>query len=251
MSKKATRILIASTLADFIAPLLAERYETVVVAHDAVELDARRAGALRFDVVISDLLWNDFALEWEYDGLDALAQLEKPVPAPAVIVAAQGHSFERDHLQEAVRNPLVAGFVLKGGGLRPLFEAIDEVAVGGRYWHSGLPDELRAPTLTTDGFLTRSDLGAHVAGAIAAGLARDWTHMHEVVPYEKNTIEGVTKVFAAGLYEMGEVGAHHEVNQAVIFRWCGEHARYIVGWCRRHGMGQYRRVTHLPARPDG
>jgi len=23
----------------------------------------------------------------------------------------------------------------------------------------------------------------------------------------------------------------------VVYRWCGEHARYILSWCRRNGYG--------------
>jgi hypothetical protein len=30
----------------------------------------------------------------------------------------------------------------------------------------------------------------------------------------------------------------------VVYRWCGEHARYILSWCRRHGYGDIAtRVT--------
>jgi len=56
-----------------------------------------------------------------------------------VIFAAQGHGLERDHLDEAVEQPEVAGIYRKAMGPGPLIEAIDIAVKGGSLTTPGFP----------------------------------------------------------------------------------------------------------------
>lgn len=235
------RVLVASALGGVVEPLLAEHFGNVTVAKSADELESVLLGRLRYDVAVVDLVWHSYALEWEYDGLDAISRLQSSGRSAPVVVAAQGYGLERDHLEEAYRHPLVRGAVLKAAGVHELVGAIERVATGGLFWSRSLPEDIRGRYPTVGGFLEGHPLAAHVAGAIASLRAGDWDEVTGLVPYKYSSVATAPRLFGDALCAWGEVEDPARVNQAIIFRWCGEHGRYIVSWCRRHGLVKYTR----------
>jgi len=240
------RVLVASALAEIVEPILAQHFVHVDVVRNEADLDqlvrAHQAGAEPFDVAVVDLLWSTFDSQWTFDGLDVLSELERSGLASKVVLALQGHDAERDHLDEAYGHRLVRGAMVKGNGLKVLIESIHGVHDGERVVHPDLPAGLDDPTrLTVDRWLREHDLVAEVAGAVASQQANDWQEVAEVTSFAYATVRGCGFVFGEALAEFGAVAPGEEVNQAVIFRWCGEHARYIVSWCRRNGYPQFTR----------
>ena len=75
------------------------------IAEDRAAVQHAVSDRLRFDVVVTDLTWNDYVIEYEFDGLDVLDILRRTRRQTSVIFAAQGHGIERDHLDEAVEQP--------------------------------------------------------------------------------------------------------------------------------------------------
>jgi CheY-like chemotaxis protein len=120
------RILVAAALAKIIEPLVRQSFGDALVriAEDQGAVEEAVGGRLRFDVVVADLTWNDYAVEYSFDGLDVLNALRRTGRQTPVIFAAQGHGLERDHLDEAVEQPEVVGIYRKATGPRPLMEAI-------------------------------------------------------------------------------------------------------------------------------
>src|SRR6266487_1758871 len=103
---------------------------TVRIAEDRAAVERAFSGRLRYDVVVIDLTWMDYAVEYSFDGLDVLDMLRRTRRQTPVIFAAQGHGPERDHLDEAIEQPEVVGVYRKATGPQPLVEAID-IAVRG------------------------------------------------------------------------------------------------------------------------
>src|ERR1700719_2402165 len=126
------RILVAAALAKIIEPLVRQSFSDALVriAEDQGAVEEAVNAPLRFDVVVADLTWNDYTVEYSFDGLDVLDALRSARRPTPVIFAAQGHGLERDHLDEAVEQPEVVGIYRKAMGPGPLIEAI-EIAVKG------------------------------------------------------------------------------------------------------------------------
>ena len=103
------RILIAAALGKIIEPILRQSLTgaTIRIAEDKAAVERAIGDRLRFDVVITDLTWMDYAVEYSFDGLDVLNALRQAGRQTPVIFAAQGHGRERDHLDEAVEQPEV------------------------------------------------------------------------------------------------------------------------------------------------
>src|SRR6266576_2495305 len=127
------RVLVAAALGKIIEPLLRQALPgaTLRIAEDPAAVKRAAGERLRFDVVVADLTWNDYAVEYFFDGLDVLNALRRTGRQTPVIFAAQGHGLERDHLDEAVEQPEVVGIYRKATGPQPLMEAIDIAASGG------------------------------------------------------------------------------------------------------------------------
>ncbi|MDP1803725.1 MAG: hypothetical protein Q8K72_01025 [Acidimicrobiales bacterium] len=119
-------------------------------------------------------------------------------------------------------------------------EGIEAVSSGGRYWDAEL-HRVGRTQLTVSSFFRGSELASHVAGAIASGRAHDWADVANLTGYSLHSVQKASELFGDALYQMGEVDDATRVRQATIFRWCGEHSRYILSWCRRNGLGMYRR----------
>lgn len=244
-----------AALGSVIRPALEDQFGGVTIVQSRDELAEVLPQRLRFDVAVVDLMWNSFDLEWSFDGLDVVKALRESRREAPVLLALQGNSFELDHLHEASRDPLVLGGLLKGEGLQTLSAGIEAVAEGRRFWSKSLPTKVRSPDYSVHRFFSRRLLAAHVAGAIASRRAHSWVEMQDVIPHfrgsSQSSVEKLTAAFGEALWKLGEVSDPQDVKQAVIFRWCGEHARYIIGWCRRHGLKGYdRNPNAVPARPS-
>ena len=114
------------------------------IAEDEAAVQHAINDRLRFDVVVADLTWNDYAVEYSFDGLDVLNALRHAGRQTPVIFAAQGHGLERDHLDEAVEQPEVVGIYRKAAGPGLLIEAIDITVSGGSLAASRFRRELVA-----------------------------------------------------------------------------------------------------------
>ena len=127
------RVLVAAALGKIIEPILRQSLTdaTVRIAENRGAVERAIGDRLRFDVVVIDLTWNDYAVEYSFDGLDVLNLLRSTRRQTPVIFAAQGHGVERDHLDEAVEQPEVVGIYRKATGPQPLIEAVDIAVRGG------------------------------------------------------------------------------------------------------------------------
>src|SRR5215467_10106021 len=128
------RVLVAAALGKIIAPFLQQSMSdaTIRIAEDKAAVERAVSDRLRFDVVVTDLTWNDYTIEYAFDGLDVLAILRSTRRHSPVILAAQGNAIERDHLDEGVEQPEVVGIYPKAAGASQLLiEAIGTAVRGG------------------------------------------------------------------------------------------------------------------------
>jgi hypothetical protein len=234
------RILVAAALALIIEPLLTQEFcdATIELADCRTAVEHAITDRVRFDVVISDLTWYDQAVEFSFDGLDVLDILRKARRPAPVVFAAQGHLIERDHLDEAVEQDEIAGIYRKMTGPGPLFEAVRIAAAGRRLPVSQFPpgdspaDVPRIHTYFSSG---RGLTAASMAGAIASGRAVNHETLAEAAHVSRNTARRLVDYLGPLIKGRGEHSGDRMMTPEVVYRWCGEHARYILSWCRRHG----------------
>lgn len=232
------RVLVASPLGRVIATPLKHAVEgiTVVIADDEAGFVRSVTGKVRFDVVIADLIWNRPDVEWTFDGLDVIDVLRDADRMAPVLLATQGHSMERDHLDEARLRNEVRGIVKKSDGLESIVAALHAAAVGTR------TDVDPTPTghhpLFAQFVGQRGTTAARLAGAIASGNASDSASLARAAHVSPNTANKVTSHYLGPIImRRQEHDPNLQLTQASVYRWCGLHARYIVSWCRRHGHG--------------
>ncbi|MCW2515943.1 MAG: response regulator [Mycobacterium sp.] len=232
------RILVASPLGRAVVPQLVgvfpDAMVRVAVNRDAVHREV--AQRVRFDVVVADLVWNSPDLEFNFDGLDVVDVLgETDRPAP-VIIAAQGHSGERDLLEEARLRPEIFSVFQKAGANDELPSLIRDAAIGKRHTRSAAVT--RATPLYELFRGRRGETAARMAGAIAAGRASDAASLATAAGIALNTASKVTTHYLGPIIqERGEHDPRLPMTLSAVYRWCGLHSRYIVSWCRRHGHG--------------
>ncbi len=235
MDGSGVRVLIASQLGGLVAPAFREAFGPglVTVAVDEAAVRSAIADHLRYDVVLTDLTWQHVDLEFAFDGLDVLdivQRLGRPAP---VLFALQGHNAERDHLDEAVAREGVAGTVPKSGGIPAMATVLREVAAG-RQLAMAPPAE---PTLHR-WFMggRRGETAARMAGAIAAGRAANHDTLAAAAKCSRNTAVKVAEKYLGPLIrERGEHTDELPLTTQTVYRWCGQHARYLISWCRRNG----------------
>jgi DNA-binding NarL/FixJ family response regulator len=232
------RLLIASQLGDIVAPAFREIFGPglVTVAVDEAAVRSAIADNLRYDVVLTDLTWQRVELEFAFDGLDVLdivQRLGRPAP---VLFALQGHNAERDHLDEAVARDGVAGTIAKAGGVPAMASALREVAAG-RF----LPMERPVKPTIHRWFMAgrRGETAARMAGAIAAGRAANHDTLAAAAKCSRNTAVKVAEKYLGPLIrERGEHAEDLPLTTRTVYRRCGEHARYLISWCRRNGHAE-------------
>lgn len=230
------RILIASPLGRVVAAPLEASFPdvTVAVATTESEFDRAITGRVRYDVVVADLIWNQPQAEWTFDGLDAIDHLRRADRLAPVILATQGHSMERDHLDEAMLRDEVWGVFAKSAGLHPFMDSIRSVALGNRL--AATPPPRDTEPLYTHLQGRRGSTAGRLAGAIAAGRASDNASLAVAARVSPSTANKVTSHYLGPiLIARGEHDEQLPLTQGSVYRWCGLHARYLVSWCRRHG----------------
>ncbi|MGY2009482.1 MSMEG_1198 family transcriptional regulator [Nocardia gipuzkoensis] len=231
------RLLVASPLGQIIAPTLSQAFpaSNVCVAGDGDAVRGEVVGRFRFDVVLCDLIWNHAESEYRFDGLDVIDLLRDSNRHTAVLLAAQGHSMERDHLDEARdRSGEIAEFYDKSSGVPALLEAVRRAATGGSTPLS--PPREGPPSLCTLFGDPHGRTAARLAGAIAAGSAWDYPSLARVAKVGGHTANKATNAYIGPIIrERGELPDDTPLTQGAVFRWCGEHAHYLISWCRRNG----------------
>lgn len=237
MDDRSVRILVASTLGKIIEPRLGQVFTpgSVTVAVNEQQVRTAVAENLRFDVVLADLSWNDVELEFSFDGLDVLDLVNGLGRQAPVVFAAQGHGIEQDYLDEAVVRDGVAGIIRKAGGLDELVRALRQAATGRALPAIGAPPSRVSIHRYFCGG-QRGETAARMAGAIAARQASNYDTLAAVAKCSKNTaIKIADKYLGPLISERGEHPENVPLTTQSVYRWCGEHSRYLVSWCRRYG----------------
>lgn len=244
------RLLIAAALARIIEPYLRQTLgqdATVRIAEDQAAVQHEISDRLRFDVVVADLTWNDYAVEYSFDGLDVLDILRNSKRHAPVIFAAQGHGIERDHLDEAIEQPEVVGVYRKATGPQPLVEAVGIAVRGGslaeRFPAGASPPDI--PRIHTYFGKGKGMTAARLAGAIASGRAVNHESLASSAHVGYDTAAKIVDYLGPLIRDRHEHSPELKMTPEVVYRWCGEHARYILSWCRRNG--QHDIATRLEA----
>lgn len=238
MDETDVRVLVVAALGKVIEPQLGDAFTAsrVRVAVNPRELRSALAEGVRYDVVLADLTWNDTELEYCFDGLDVLEIVLRSVRAAPVLLAAQGHGIERDHLDEAADRSGVAGTVRKADGVPSLVAACRRVAAGGTL--PTVPSAIRPTLHEYFSASQRGETAARMAGAIAARRASNYDTLAAAAHCSRNTaIKLVDKYLGPLIVQRGEQPRDLPLTVQAVYRWCGEHSRYLVSWCRRHGHG--------------
>lgn len=230
------RILIVSPLAGIIVPQLHASFadSQVATVESPDELLAAFAGRPRFDVAVVDVTWNDPRYEWDFDGLDVMAALRRERRRTPVVMAAQGHSFETEHLREALDptlHPDVMASVKKSDGLPALRHAIEAAAAGIRLEAGGPPPR---PALHHYFAKGRGRTAARLAAAVASGRANRYESLATVAHVAHETAAKLVGYLQPIITARGELPVNEPLTQAAVYRWCGEHARYLLSWQRRN-----------------
>jgi CheY-like chemotaxis protein len=243
------RILVAAALAKIIEPLVRQSFTDALVriAEDQGAVEEAVNGRLRFDVVVADLTWNDYAVEYSFDGLDVLNALRRTGRQTPVIFAAQGHGLERDHLDEAVEQPEVVGIYRKATGPRPLMEAINIAVSGGTLQAAQFPPDgspADIPRIHSYFGKGKGATAARLAGAIASGRAVNHETLASTAHVGYDTAAKLVDYLGPLIKDRREHSPELKMTPEVVYRWSGEHARYILSWCRRNGYADIAtRVT--------
>ena len=243
------RILVAAALGKIIEPLLRQSLidAKVTIAEDKAAVEHAINDRLRYDVVVADLTWNNYVIEYSFDGLDVLNALRHAGRQTPVIFAAQGHGLERDHLDEAVEQPEVVGIYRKATGPKPLIEAIDITVTGGSLTASQFPTGASPPDIPRIHAYFKKGKGAtaaRLAGAIASGRAVNHETLASAAHVGYDTAAKIVDYLGPLIKDRREHSHELKMTPEVVYRWCGEHARYILSWCRRNGYNDIAaRVT--------
>src|SRR5215467_6463929 len=251
------RVLVAAALGKIIAPFLQQSMSdaTIRIAEDKAAVERAVSDRLRFDVVVADLTWNDYAIEYAFDGLDVLNILRSARRHTPVIFAAQGHGIERDHLDEAIEQPEVVGIYRKATGPQPLVEAIDIAIRGGSLTTARFPtgaSPLDIPRIHSYFGRGRGATAARLAGAIASGRAVNHETLASTAHVGYDTAAKIVDYLGPLIKERREHSPELKMTPEIVYRWCGEHAPYILSWCRRNGYGDIAtRMTAAPADDRG
>jgi len=243
------RILVAAALGKIIEPILRQSLtdSTVRIAEDKAAVQRAISDRLRFDVVVSDLTWMDYAVEYSFDGLDVLNSLRRAGRQTPVIFAAQGQGRERDYLDEAVEQPEVVGIYRKATGPGPLIEAIGIAVSGGTLDVSRFPPGNSPPDIMPIHAYFKKGKGvtaARLAGAIASGRAVNHETLASSAHVGYDTAAKIVDYLGPLIRARREHNDELKMTPEVVYRWCGEHAAYILSWCRRNGYSDIAtRVT--------
>jgi CheY-like chemotaxis protein len=234
-------VLVASATSQFVRPHLQNGLGLpVLCVATAAELDTVLNKGPQIRLAFVDCFWNDSAAEWNFDGLDVIDRIKNTGCTVPVVMALRGSYAEFDLLDEATERGDFAATVRKSAGpaeaLRIGAAVMNRTPV--RLFAPGTPI---SPSPSVHKFLSGRDLVAHVAGSIASGGVHDFGDIAQATGFARRSVEATTALFGNALCLRGELSDPQQCKQATVFRWCGEHAHYILSWTRRHGL-PYRRV---------
>jgi hypothetical protein len=235
------RILIAGAVGWIIESALAQEFPaaTVQVAEGRPAVELAVVGKVRFDVVISDLSWNDHAGETDFDGFDVLGILRRARRLAPVVFATQGHGLELDYLDESAERAEVAGIYCRAAGSGPLAQAVRIAAGGGKLppdefpWGDSPPGVPRIHSYFGSG---RGVTAARMAGAIASGRAVNVGTLARAAMVSRFTAARLVDYLGPLIAGRGEHDSDLKMTPEVVYRWCGVHRRYLLSWCRRNGL---------------
>ncbi len=233
------RVLVAAGTVHIVSPLIKRELPAadVTAAINPHQLRLAVRGRVRYDAVLTDLIWNDPRLEYAFDGLDVIAALREEDRVAPVIIAAQGQSLELDHLAEALTHPEVVGVIYKTVGPAQLAQAITIAAAGKRLPVDQYPTGVPAAMLPIETYFTKGRRGqaaAHLAGAIAAHRACDAPSLAAATGMSINTVNKLTAYLGPLIRARHEHPDDLPITSQTVYRWCGEHAHYLSSWNRRH-----------------
>src|SRR6266702_1635710 len=85
---------------------------------------------------------------------------------------------------------------------------------------------------------------ARLAGAIASGRAVNHETLASTAHVGYDTAAKLVDYLGPLIKARREHSQDLKMTPEVVYRWCGEHAPYILSWCRRNGYGDIAtRVT--------
>ena len=97
--------------------------------------------------------------------------------------------------------------------------------------------------------LSVARVGHRRAVLIASGRAVNHETLASTAHVGYDTAAKLVDYLGPLIRDRGEHSPELKMTPEVVYRWCGEHARYILSWCRRNGHGDIAtRVTaaHQP-----
>jgi len=128
----------------------------------------------------------------------------------------------------------------KATGPQPLLDAIDIAAGGGSLTGPLFPKSASPPDVPRIHAYFgkgRGSTAARLAGAIASGRAVNHETLAAAAHVGYDTAAKLVDYLGPLIKDRGEHSQELKMTPEVVYRWCGEHARYILSWCRRNGHG--------------
>src|SRR5207244_8765672 len=93
---------------------------------------------------------------------------------------------------------------------------------------------------------------ARLAGAIASGRAVNHETLASTAHVGYDTAAKLVDYLGPLIKARREHSLDLKMTPEVVYRWCGEHAPYILSWSRRNGYGDIAtRITATPAADRG
>jgi hypothetical protein len=248
------RVLVAAALGKIIEPLLRQSLSdaTVRIAEDKAAVKRAVGDCLRFDVVVSDLTWNDYVIEYSFDGLDVLGH-------PAELGPSDACDLRRPGPRSGTRSPGRGSGATRSGGYLPKGDGASAIDRSRRYRGSG--GKLTEPQFSAAGSPPgiprihtyfgkgKGSTAARLAGAIASGRAVNHETLASTAHVGYDTAAKLVDYLGPLIRDRGEHSPELKMTPEVVYRWSGEHARCVLSWCRRNGHGDIAtRVTaaHQP-----
>ena len=92
---------------------------------------------------------------------------------------------------------------------------------------------------------------ARLAGAIASGRAVNHETLASSAHVGYDTAAKLVDYLGPLIRDRGENNPELKMSPEVVYRWCGEHARYILSWCRRNGYADIATRVMTTDREEG
>src|SRR5215831_12552658 len=163
---------------------------------------------------------------------------------PRVLVAAALGKIIEPLLRQSLTNATLRiaedrAAVERAVGERLRFDVVDIAVRGGsltgpQYPSASSPPHI--PRIHAYFGKGRGSTAARLAGAIASGRAVNHETLASAAHVGYDTAAKLVDYLGPLIKDRGEHGPGLKMTPEVVYRWCGEHARYILSWCRRNGQ---------------